>query len=518
MKQGSDVTSLVEMLGGARRPRELEPIGVVDIGSNSVRLVVYEGAVRSPTPLFNEKVLCGLGRTVATTGRLGDEPVERTIDALTRFKAVARVLKVKTLKAFATAAVRDAANGPDFIARAEKACGVKIEILSGEREALLAAEGIRMGFQNPDGFAGDLGGGSLELIDIGGNMLNEAATLPLGGLRLIDQTGGKIDEAVKIADAQLEKINWLAKGKGRPFYAVGGTWRALAKLHMEQTHYPLRIMQGYTIPTRDAIQFCETIRRTKKIAALPGIEEVARARREALPYGALVLERLLRQLQPSAVVFSVHGVREGLLYSLLPPHERAKDPLLSFCEEFARQRSRSLAHALELCDWTDQLFEKDGLDETPEERRLRHAACLVSDIAWRVHPDYRGEQSLDKVAHAGMSGIDHPGRIFLGLTVYFRHAGAQATGTDSLTEQLVSRIDRRMMKRARIIGGALRAAHMISIGMPGVIDETRLTYRGEKLVLTLPKHHADLNGERLRRRFESLAAVLGRVGEIRIAR
>jgi exopolyphosphatase/guanosine-5'-triphosphate,3'-diphosphate pyrophosphatase len=516
LKQGSDVASLMQMLGTARRGRELEPVGVIDIGSNSVRLVVYEGAVRSPTPLFNEKVLCGLGRTVASTGKLGPAAVERTIAALTRFRAIARVLKVKTMRTFATAAVRDAADGPAFIARAEKACGCDIEILSGAREAELAAAGIRMGFQGPDGFAGDLGGGSLELIDIGGDQLNDAATLPLGGLRLIDETGGKIDDAVKITDELLQKINWLGKGKGRPFYAVGGTWRALAKLHMEQTQYPLRIMQGYTIPTRDAIQFCETVRRTKKIASLPGIEEVARARREVLPYGALVLERLLRQMQPSAVVFSVHGVREGLLFSLLPPHERAKDPLLSFCEEFARQRSRSLAHALELCDWTDQIFDKDGLDETPDERRLRHAACLVSDIAWRVHPDYRGEQSLDKIAHAGMSGIDHAGRIFMGLTIFFRHAGGQSSGTDGLPDNLLSRIDRRMLKRARIIGGALRAAHMVSVGMPGIIDQTRLTFAGERLLLTLPKEHAGLDGERLRRRFESLATLLGRAGEVRV--
>jgi exopolyphosphatase/guanosine-5'-triphosphate,3'-diphosphate pyrophosphatase len=223
-------------------------------------------------------------------------------------------------------------------------------------------------------------------------------------------------------------------------------------------------------------------------------------------------------MQPSAVVFSVHGVREGLLYSLLSPHERAKDPLVSFCEEFARQRSRSLAHALELCDWTDQIFDKDGLDETPDERRLRHAACLVSDVGWRVHPDYRGEQSLDKIAHAGMSGIDHSGRIFMGLAIFFRHAGAQNTVADGLPDALLSRIDRRMLKRARILGGALRAAHMISIGMPGVIDQTRLTFRGDKLILTLPKDRAGLDGERLRRRFESLAAVLGRIGEIRIER
>lgn len=517
MKQGADVTSLMQILGAGKRQRELEPIAVIDIGSNSVRLVVYEGAIRSPTPIFNEKVLCGLGRTVATTGHLGAEAIERAILALKRFHAVTRVLKVKNLKPFATAAVRDARDGHEFIARAEEVCGTPIDILSGEKEAQLAAQGIRMGFVEPDGVAGDLGGGSLELIDVDKDGLNDAATLPLGGLRLIDQTGSRMDEAQKIADQTLDRIGWLGGGRGRPFYAVGGTWRALAKLHMQQSQYPMRIMQGYTIPTREAIQFCESVRRAKKINSLPGIEQVARARREVLPYGALVLERLLKQLQPSEVVFSVYGVREGLLYSLLPPHERAKDPLLSFCEEFASRRSRSLAHALELCDWTDQIFEGDGPDETPEERRLRHAACLISDIAWRVHPDYRGDQSLDKIAHAGMTGIDHAGRIFLGLSIYFRHVGADNNCNDGLPQKLAARVDRRVVKRARIVGGALRAAHLLSVGMPGVIDETRLTYRGSTLVLTLPRAHADLDGERLRRRFEGLASVLGRTAEIRLA-
>ncbi len=512
------MTSLMQILSSGNRPQELEPIGVIDVGSNSVRLVVYDGAVRAPTPIFNEKVLCGLGRTIASSGQLGREPVERALGALSRFRAVTRVLKVKNLKAFATAAVREASDGPDFIARAEAVCGTRIQILTGEMEAQLAAQGIRMGFVDPDGVAGDLGGGSLELIDLQGQTLSHASTLPLGGLRLIDQTGGRVDDAVKITDQAIEKIDWMDSGRGRPFYAVGGTWRALAKLHMEQMQYPLRIMQGYSIPTREAIQFCEGVRRSKKIGALQGIEEVARARRESLPYGALVMERFLKRLQPSNVVFSVYGVREGLLFGLLPPHERAKDPLISFCEDFARRRSRSLAHALELCDWTDQLFDKGGADETLAERRLRHAACLLSDIGWRVHPDYRGEQCLDKIAHAGMSGIDHPGRIFVGLAVYFRHAGADKDGSDGLPQRLLTRIDRRTLKRARIVGGALRTAHMMSIGMPGVIDETRLSFRAEKLVLTLPRSYAELDGERLRRRFQVLAELMGRAAEIRIAR
>src|SRR5262249_4267519 len=151
--------------------------------------------------------------------------------------------------------------------------------------------------------------------------------------------------------------------------------------------------------------------RRKKLSSVKGIDVVSKPRREVLPYGALVLERLLRKLEPSQLVFSVFGVREGLLYSLLPEHERRKDALLSFCEDYARLRSRSVVHAHELCDWTDALFRAPGPDESAEERRLRHAACLLSDIGWRAHPDYRGEQSLNVIAHAALAGIDHPGRL-----------------------------------------------------------------------------------------------------------
>lgn len=516
MKEKLDLWSLIHGLQISSKPRDLEPFGVIDIGSNSVRLVIYEGAIRSPTPIFNEKVLCGLGRTIESSGSLGNEPIERALKALTRFRAVARVLKVKNLKVFGTAAVRDAVDGRDFIIKAEKVCGSKIEVLSGEREAKLAAQGIRMSFLDPDGIVGDLGGGSLELIDIKNEKLNEAVTLPLGGLRLIDSTNNRIEEALKKTDDTLDKLSWLKKGRGRAFYAVGGTWRSLARLHMEKTHYPLRIMQGYEIPTKEMIDFCEYVRRSKKIAALDGIWKIAKARREVLPYGALVLERLLKKLKPAKVIFSVYGVREGLLYSLLPQHEKNKDPLLSFCEEFARQRSRSLAHGIELCSWTEQLFNKDGVQETYLDRRLRYASCIVSDIGWRVHPDYRGEHSLEKITHASMSGIDHVDRIFIGLVLYFRYSGPDGIPREGLSKLLTERLDRRMIKRSQIIGAALRAAHMISLGMPGIIDETKLFYRKDKLILKIPPAYADLDGERLRRRVELLARLLGRTAEFRI--
>ncbi|CAN0359540.1 unnamed protein product, partial [Phaeothamnion confervicola] len=313
--------------GDARRLEDLEPIGIVDIGSNSVRLVVYDGAVRAPTPLFNEKDSCRLGRSIHSTGKLDEDSVVSALATLSRFRAIARVLKVKNLRAFATAAAREASNGKEFLVRAEQALGAKIQLLTGEREAALAALGITMGFGASDGVTGDLGGGSLELVDITAAGRRNAMTLPLGGLRLIDISGGRIDRAVAGVDAEVARVVWAGGARGRPFYAVGGTWRALAKLHMTDAGYPLGVLHGYAVPAREMARFCEALRKGKKIK---GLDEVARGRRDVLPFGALVLERVIERLQSSSVVFSVFGIREGILFDLLPEQERRKDPLLAF--------------------------------------------------------------------------------------------------------------------------------------------------------------------------------------------
>jgi exopolyphosphatase / guanosine-5'-triphosphate,3'-diphosphate pyrophosphatase len=371
----------------------------------------------------------------------------------------------------------------------------------------MAAYGILMGCHEPDGFAGDLGGGSLEIIDIKGQKLTNAITLPLGGLRLIDASGDRMDKAVDMIDAELAAVPWLGQGRDRTFYAVGGTWRALAKMHMEARDYPLRVMHGYKIPIKDAVDFCEDVRKAKKVSALPGARAIPKARRDVLPYGAASLERLLKKMHPREVEFSVFGVREGLLYALLSPHERDKDPLIAFATETARQRARSVRHGQELCDWTDALF-VGPLKETADERRLRHAACLMSDVGWRAHPDYRGEQTLNLVAHAALSGLDHPGRIFLALAIYFRHDGEDEMGQERLSERLRKIVPPKVIKRAKIIGAAVRTAHMISIGRPGLIGDAPLSYAGNVLQLRLPRDHAVLDGERLRRRLADLAELV----------
>lgn len=491
-------------------PRDLEPIAVVDIGSNSVRLVVYEGAIRAPTPVFNEKIQCGLGKRLADDPTLPQESVERALHALRRFYAIARILGAKVVRVIATAAVREARNGQAVIAAAEQAIQQKIEVLSGEREAELAAAGIRMGFAKPDGLAGDLGGGSFEIVETAPDREQHSVTLPLGALRLAGEAAGSLSRAAKLVDKQFERASWLTTtGNGRIFYPVGGTFRSIAKLHMTSTGYPLRIMHAYAADARAMSDFCARIvRAAGRRGQYEGHETVSKGRRDLLPYGALVMQRFLERARTREVVFSATGIREGLLFNMLSPAERAKDALLVSCEDLARQRARSAAHAGELKRWTDPLFGPNGLDESEEEERLRAAACLISDIGWRAHPDYRAEQSLDAIANSVLTSIDHPGRIYLAFSIFFRHSGVADPAKDAHESKYLDLVGPRLLTRARVVAAAIRTAHMLSVGMPGVIDETRLVLDRKRLTLHLPEAHGELNGERLARRLAVLARQL----------
>lgn len=483
---------------------------MVDIGSNSVRLVVYEGLTRSPTPIFNEKVLAGLGREVQSTGLLAPDAVDTALRALRRFRALCDTLQVKRVLGLATAACRDAKNGKDFIAEAERICRTRIDVLSGKREAQLSAFGVISGVYEPDGIVGDLGGGSLELVDVHNTRIHSGLTLPLGGLALQDASGKSMKKSQKLVESALADASILSGGKGRTFYAVGGAWRALASLHMAQTGYPLHVMHGYTLRAREAMEFCELVHRVHP-DSLSNIEVVSNARRPLLGYAALVLEQVIRRAKPDNVVISALGVREGLLYSLLPERERNQDALIAAAENINILRSRSPRHGEELVAWTDRLMTSSGLAETAQERRLRHAACLLADISWRTHPDYRGDQSLNIISHADFVSIDHPGRAFLALSVFFRHVGVTS---EELSPRLRELATSRYLDRARVLGAAMRVAYMISASMPGVLPNTPLVVEKGKLVLRLKGKYAPLAGERVATRMKHLGRLIGRDPEI----
>jgi exopolyphosphatase/guanosine-5'-triphosphate,3'-diphosphate pyrophosphatase len=432
-----------------------------------------------------------------------------------RFRALPEQAGSEQLYVIATAAAREAENGMDFIHRAEQILGTEIRVLSGREEARYSALGVISGFHPADGIAGDLGGGSLELVDVDGTVIGDGITLPLGGLRLADLSKGSLVTAQKYVREQLGRAKLLSAGPGRVFYAVGGTWRNLARLHMSATNYPLIVMHHYEMGVDTSLNFLRQVGRGE-IEKIPGIEHVSKNRRALLPYGAMVLQEIAAAMKPSKIVVSALGVREGFLYSLLSPDEQRADPLIAASEELALLRARSVTHARELADWTGTTFAAFGIDETEDEVRYRRAACLLADIGWRAHPEYRGTQSLNIIAHASFIGVDHPGRAFIALANLYRHEGIF---DETLATEIKALAPPRYVDRARLLGAMLRVVYLLSASMPGVIPKLRWERRDNgTLALVIPAAHAGLFGERPAGRLSALAKISGKTLEMVVAR
>lgn len=479
-------------------------VGVIDIGSNSLRLVIYDGVRRSPRTLFNDKVMCGLGRNLSVSGRLDPDGVALALANLQRFVALARSIGVKRLDVLATAAVRDASDGQAFVAEIEKRHRLKVKVLPGAQEGRLSAYGVLAGIPDANGVVGDLGGGSVELVPVAGGQVGAAATLPIGPLRLAEHSGDerRLRDAI---DKQLATVSWLSSKVDGTFYAVGGAWRALARIHMEQTRYPLHVIQQYTLPRSEAEDFLDVIARQSK-KSLEKITTVSRKRLDVVPIAARVLHRLLRRITPQYLVFSAFGLREGHLYSLLNEAGQRADPLLGSCADIAAANRRFGADGEELFAWTTPLF----AGETQERRRLRHAGALLSDIAWHEHPDYRAEQALRSVLYMPVVGLDHGERAYLAAMLHARYGGNE-NGADVLHWLL----DEDAQAAARISGLALRLGYTISGGVRGLLSRNKLGIESGTLVLTLSRDGARRYGESVQRRLDALGRSLGRRTEVR---
>lgn len=489
--------------------------GIVDLGSNSVRLVVYAAAVRSPVLVFNEKVLCGLGRTLASTGKLDPKGIERAFDALRRFIALREQIGIDRLIVAATAAVRDATDGPEFLAQAEEICGFRIRLVSGPEEARLAAQGVLSGIPDAEGIVGDLGGASLELVNVGGGkLIGEGSTLPIGPLRIMDQSKNDPSAAEAIVDKALKGVDLLKQAQGRKLYVVGGVWRNLARIHMAQRNYPIHVLHEYVIPARDAADIAKVIERLgpKTLAQIPDISE---RRIDTLPFGALVLDRLIGAMKAKEVVVSAYGLREGILFDHLGKREQAKDPLIEGCHDLAKRLARFPEHGEELTRWTAPIFAEDVLGEAPAAARLRRAACILADIGWYVHPDYRAHHTLTQILLAPFSGVDHPGRLFLARVGYHRHEGK---GEPEFIGNLAGILTPVENHRALVLGLAQRLAFTLCAATTGVLPRTRLEISKSTVTLVVPRRYQTLLGEVVQRRLSALARTIDRKGEMRVGR
>jgi exopolyphosphatase/guanosine-5'-triphosphate,3'-diphosphate pyrophosphatase len=478
-------------------------IAVVDVGSNSLRLVVFERLGSALLPLLNEKVMCGLGRGIAGSGRLNPAGVALAFDNIQRFVALARALEADHLAIIATAAVREAGDGRAFAAEIERLCGVRVRIIDGTEEARLSAAGVLAGIPGADGVVGDLGGGSVELVRVDGSGAEPAVgggvTLPLGPLRLAEYGDNRraLSEAI---DRAVEGAGVLRAAAGKSLYLVGGAWRAIARLHMEQANYPLHIIHNYTIARAQAEAFLDIVSRLSR-RSLERITTINRKRLEVVPMAAMVLRRLIAVGTPAQVIFSAFGLREGYAYSRLGL-DASEDPLIAACRGMAASQSRSRSDGDLLHAWVAPVF-----PDLPFDARRRHrAACWLSDIAWIEHPDYRAEHAFARSLRMPVGALGHTDRVFIATALHARYGGAPDDPVRAATATL---LDERAAAEARSLGLALRLAYTLCGGALDLLADIRLLRERDGLVLDIPSRGSLLLGEAVQRRLDALGRSLG---------
>ncbi len=468
-------------------------LAVVDIGSNSVRLVVFAGDEAVPTILYNEKILCGLGRSLAQSNQLHPSAIPIALDNLERFIAIAAAMSCEGLELLATAAVREAEDGARFVAKIEALYGHPVRVLSGVEEAQLAAQGVLWGTPGATGLIGDLGGGSLELIAVRDGAIHQQATLPLGCLRLEAEVAGGGKALRRHIDDALQSLAWLGDLQRPAIMAVGGAWRALGRLQMAWEDYPLRIIHGYGLP-RSRIKELSALIAQQQGASLRKLSAVSAKRIDTLPIAALVLGRLVAQAEARRVEFSAYGLREGWLWGQRRRDLEGCDPLLDFAREWAARDARITDLGAAITGFTAALFP----NETAEDLRLRRVVGHLTDIAWREHPEYRAKRALERILSAATMAADHAERVFIALAIYWRYGGGE---TPVPAAALLP--DARQGK-ARLLGLALRLADAVAAGSADLLGSCRLVLESGQARLEIGDAGPHRPGDRVERRLAQL--------------
>ena len=483
--------------------RALSRVGVVDVGSNSIRMVVFDGAARSPAYFYNEKVMAGLGAKMAQTGRLNPDGVERGFAAMQRFAALAKGMDIDPLTCVATAAVREAADGPEFQARVERETGIKMYVIDGEEEARLSAQGVLLGWPDARGLVCDIGGNSMELAEVADGQVGKRVSSQLGPFRLQQVPGGKDGLRKHIRKTVADLARTMGTHHER-IYLVGGSWRAIARLDMERVGYPMTVLHEYRM-TPQAVADTVAWIADNDLADLKARTGLSSSRIELVPLAAQVLAQLTEIFAPAELAISSYGIREGLLYEQMPDNLRKRDPLIEAARFTERQMARMPGSGKKLYHFLQPLFR----DISPERDRLIRAACLLHDTSWRAHPDYRAEACFDNVTRANMAALSHPERVFLGLALLHRYKNSRAGSPMAPLFKLLSDAE---IRDAEILGKAMRFGAMLALDDPA--DAGKLTLTDRELRLHLTPTGRKLMGEVAEARFRSLCNALGLEGTI----
>lgn len=477
----------------------LSRVGVVDVGSNSVRLVVFDGAARSPAYFYNEKLMCSLGEGVRETGKLNPRGRVRALQAIVRFQAVARSLGIDPLSAVATAAVREADDGDDFRREVKEATGLDLRVIDGPEEARLSAQGVLLGWPGSYGLVCDIGGASMELAEIADGAVGKCITSPLGPLRLKGLKGGKKGRRKYIKEV-VEELSAQIGPQSNRLFLVGGSWRAIAKIDMIRRGYPLHVLHEYRMTRKSARETIEFIRQTD-VEVLRQMSGNSVARMALVPIASEVLSRLIKTFKPVDIAVSSYGIREGLLYEVMTQDVRDKDPLIEACRLSEEKEARQPGFGDVLFDFVEPLFKR----EPKEKRRIIWAACLLHDVSWRAHPDYRAEICFDNATRANLGGLTHKERVFLGLALLHRYKSKR---DDSRFGELAALLPEKDLHQAEVLGKAMRFGAMMWVQPDAAPCRLKWQPRKKVLQLCLSKDALPLFGEVAQARLQSLGDAL----------
>ncbi|SLN51608.1 Guanosine-5'-triphosphate,3'-diphosphate pyrophosphatase [Roseovarius albus] len=492
--------------GPFRRPlfndpsaRALSRVGVVDVGSNSVRMVVFDGAARSPAYFFNEKIMCALGSGMAQTGRLNPEGRVRALAALKRFRMLGEAMGTGPLSAVATAAVREAEDGPSFRDEVERETGIKLWVVDGQEEARLSAQGVLLGWPGAYGLVCDIGGSSMELAEINGGEVGNRISSDLGPLKLRELQGGKKARKELIRDTLSDMHKALGPQEDRLFL-VGGSWRAIAKIDMARRGYPLLVLHEYRMTPKAVRDTADYISLTN-LESLKAQADVSSARISLVPHAAEVLREIVKMFKPHDIAVSSYGIREGLLYEQMPQRLRDRDPLIESCHFAESKDARRPGQGKVTYNFIEPLFRKASADRI----RLIKAACLLHDVSWRSHPDYRAEDCFENATRSNLGGLKHSERIFLGLALHYRYSNS-SSGTRF--EKLLPLVSPKEAYEAKILGKAMRLAAMLWFDTERPSAELQWFPKKRLIELKLSEDISPLFGEVAQARFASLAETL----------
>ena len=479
--------------------RALARVGVVDVGSNSVRLVAFDGAARSPAYFYNEKIMCALGAGLPETGLLNPEGRERAVAAIKRFQLLAEGMDIPPLTAVATAAVREATDGADFCAEVLRETGLNIYVIDGEEEARLSAQGVLLGWPTANGLVCDIGGSSMELAEVADGRVGRRLTSPLGPLKLSNVKGGK-KGLKKHISAILDDLHAQIPIESKRLFLVGGSWRAIARLDMLRRNYPLTVLHEYRMTPKSVMETVKWISEND-LDELRAQTGTSQARMILVPTACEVLKRIVRKFKPKEIAVSSYGIREGMLYEQMPQKLRDRDPLIEACRFAEAKDARWPGFGKGLYNFILPLFKSAHADR----KRLILAACLLHDVTWRAHPDYRAEVCFDNATRANLGGLRHRERVFLGLALLHRYKNSR-DGTPF--EPMVELLGEKDAVDAEVLGKAMRFGAMLTVDVLDKIAELRYFPKKKQLELRLNDKARGLFGEVAEARFLSLAATL----------